>query len=66
MDLTFWLHVVDRPQVAEGDRLRAATDEEKLAILRLKSTCPQYPDSVSGLDIYKAVLDRGARSLAEL
>ena len=66
VDLTFWVHVVARPQVAAGDRLRAATREEKLAILRLKSTCPQYPDTIGGVDIYTAVLDRGVRSLDDL
>jgi hypothetical protein len=66
IDLTFWLHVVERPHVAEAGRIRAATEEEKLAILQLKSTCPGYPDQVSGTDIYAAVLDRGVRTLDQL
>ncbi|TDD57931.1 hypothetical protein E1263_21400 [Kribbella antibiotica] len=51
IDLTFWLHVVDRPHVEYAERVAAATDEQRLTILRLKE---------SGLDstmIYNAVLD---------
>ncbi|HET6292028.1 MAG TPA: hypothetical protein VFG33_01600 [Kribbella sp.] len=66
VDLTFWLHPIARPHVADADRLRAATPEQKLAILRLKDEHPGYPDEVGGTDIYNAVLDHGIRSTAEL
>lgn len=66
VDLTFWLHVVDRPHIAEAERLLTATDEERRTILRLKQDCPDYPGSIGGTDIYTAVLDRGVRTVAEL
>jgi hypothetical protein len=53
IDLTFWLHVVDRPQVAHADRVAAATDEQRQTILRLKHDLPGSDSSA----IYNAVLD---------
>ncbi len=53
IDLTFWLHVVDRPHVDHAQRVAAATDEQRHTILRLKS-------ALAGSDstaIYNAVLD---------
>lgn len=52
IDLTFWLHVVDRPHVADALRLRAATEAQRLRILQLKNQDPNR-DSTA---IYTAVL----------
>ncbi|TCC55878.1 hypothetical protein E0H73_34700 [Kribbella pittospori] len=52
IDLTFWLHVVDRPHVADALRLRDCTPEQRLTILRLKQECPDADSSA----IYRAVL----------
>lgn len=66
VDLTFWLHVVDRPHVAEALTLRRLPREQRETILRLKAECPDYPDRIGGSDIYRAVLERGVRTVAEL
>ncbi len=66
VDLTFWLHVVDRPQVPEALRLRDAPEHQRLTILRLKHECPDYPDTISGSDIYAAVLKYGVQTVDEL
>ncbi|MEV0617236.1 hypothetical protein AB0I81_28210 [Nonomuraea sp. NPDC050404] len=66
VDLTFWLHVVERPHVPEALRLRAASEEQRLTILRLKHECPNYPDTIGGTDIYAAVLERGVKTIDEL
>ncbi|MFF1823773.1 hypothetical protein ACFVWG_41115 [Kribbella sp. NPDC058245] len=53
IDLTFWLHVVERPQVAHARRVSECTDEQRRTILRLK-------DELRGSDsstIYNAVLE---------
>lgn len=52
IDLTFWLHVVDRPHVAEALQLQAATDEQRLEILRRKAADSERDSSA----IYAAVL----------
>ena len=54
IDLTFWLHVVDRPHVADALRLRDATEEQKQEILRLKDGTPDRDSSA----IYAAVLGK--------
>ncbi|WP_433163452.1 hypothetical protein [Kribbella sp. CA-247076] len=58
IDLTFWLHIIDRPHVEDALRLRDATAEQRLTILRLKAAGPDLGSS----DIYAAVLgtDRSA------
>ncbi|MFC7625710.1 hypothetical protein [Microlunatus sp. GCM10028923] len=66
VDLTFWLHVVDRPHVAEALRLRDLADPQRDLILRLKTECSDYPERISGTEIYRAVLDRGARTIEDL
>jgi hypothetical protein len=66
VDLTIWLHAIERPHVAEAERLRAATPDQKLAILRLKNTHPDYPTKLAGTDIYTAVLDHNVRTVSEL
>ncbi|TCO13514.1 hypothetical protein EV652_12655 [Kribbella steppae] len=65
IDLTFWLHVVDRPHVADAMRLRVLPELQRLTILRLKHDCPDYPDRIGASDIYTAVLDHDVRTLAE-
>jgi hypothetical protein len=62
VDLTFWLHVVERPHVMQALRLRDATEDQRLAILQLKDECRD----VSSTEIYAAVLDRGVRTVEEL
>jgi hypothetical protein len=52
IDLTFWLHVVDRPHVTDALSLQNATDEQRLRILQLKDSTPNR-DSVA---IYRDVL----------
>ncbi|GAA1541905.1 hypothetical protein [Kribbella lupini] len=62
VDLTFWLHVIERPHVADALRLQRITEEERQAILRLKRTCPGYPELIGGTDVYDAVLRHGVRA----
>ncbi|MEV0793526.1 hypothetical protein [Kribbella sp. NPDC050459] len=52
IDLTFWLHVVPRPHVAEALRLTNATADQKREILRRKDADPDRDSSA----IYAAVL----------
>jgi hypothetical protein len=52
IDLTFWLHVVPRPHVADALRLRDATDAQRLEILRRKDGDDKRDSSA----IYAAVL----------
>ena len=66
VDLTFWLHAIDRPHVADAERLRAATPTQKLTILRLKNTHPDYPDKITGTDIYTAVFTHDIKTLDDL
>jgi hypothetical protein len=62
IDLTFWLHVVERPHVWQAERLRGAPEAQRLTILQLKDQCPEVESS----DIYAAVLERGVRTVEEL
>jgi hypothetical protein len=65
LDVTVWLHAVDRPHQAEAWRLRNAPLEQRLAILQLKDLWrrgPHYPDQVGGVDVYAAVLEHGVRT----
>jgi hypothetical protein len=68
IDLTVWLHPTDRPHVACAHHLATApTPAQRLAILRIKDAwhrLPTYPDQVSGIDIYTAVLDHGVTTPA--
>lgn len=66
IDLSIWLHD-DHANVTEWHRALAAriTDEERMAVLRIKDVWhrrPEYPDEVSGFEIYTAVLDHGVRT----
>ena len=62
VDLTFWLHVVERPHVSQALRLRDAPETLRLTILHLKDQCPD----IDSTDIYAAVLDHGVRTVEEL
>ncbi|MGW5192429.1 hypothetical protein ACWEOO_24510 [Kribbella sp. NPDC004138] len=55
IDLTFWLHVVERPHVADALRVRDAADEQRLRILQLKDSTKNRDSSA----IYRAVLGDG-------
>jgi hypothetical protein len=66
IDLTFWLHVVDRPHVRDALRLQSISEADRNTILRLKHDCPDYPAQVGGSEIYTAVLDHGVRTPPEL
>jgi hypothetical protein len=66
LDLSFWLHDPHRNVTAwHEDLADSLTDEQRATIFRIKDVwCrrPEYPDDVSGLDVYTAVLDHGIRS----
>ncbi|WP_327638571.1 hypothetical protein OHB24_09425 [Kribbella sp. NBC_00482] len=62
IDLTFWLHVVERPHVAHAERLRAASPDQQLTILHLKTERPDLDSS----EIYTAVLRGDVRTPLEL
>jgi hypothetical protein len=62
IDLTFWLHVVDRPHVRHAIRLSEVTGAQRLAILELK----QERRDIDSTEIYDAVLRHGVRTPAEL
>ncbi|GAA1714153.1 hypothetical protein GCM10009745_73000 [Kribbella yunnanensis] len=51
IELTFWLHVIDRPHVEFAQRVAACTDEQRRTILRLKGA------DIDSSAIYNAVLD---------
>jgi hypothetical protein len=65
-DLSLWLYD-DHTHVADwhrqlGERI---SPEQRRAVLRIKNVWyrrPGYPDEVSGLEIYRAVLDDGVRT----
>jgi hypothetical protein len=69
LDLTFWLHDAHQNVTAWHQRLRQTlTAEQRQAILWIKDVWHrrvEYPDSVSGLDIYQAVLEHDVRTPAE-
>ncbi|MEU4287563.1 hypothetical protein AB0E63_05015 [Kribbella sp. NPDC026596] len=62
IDLTFWLHITDRPQVPQALRLRDAPEDQQLTILRLKDECRE----IGSIEIYAAVLEQGVRTSLEL
>jgi hypothetical protein len=66
IDLTLWLHDAHGNLTRWHEELRARlTAEQRAAILAIKSVWhmrPEYPDEVSGLEIYTAVLEDGVRS----
>jgi hypothetical protein len=66
IDLSLWLSDAPRPHLAQLDDLRRRlTDETRLAILWIKDVwhrLPSYPEEVSGVDVYDAVLEHGVRT----
>ena len=66
IDLTLWLHDAHLNVTAWHEDLRARiTPEQRRAVLRIKDVWhrrPDYPDEVSGLDIYTAVLEGAVRT----
>ena len=69
IDLSLWLSDAPRPHLAQlADLRRRLTDETRLAILWIKDVwhhLPSYPDEVSGVDVYDAVLAHGVRTPEE-
>jgi hypothetical protein len=69
LDLTFWLHDAHENVTAWHKQLRdSLTPEERTAILHIKNVWhrrPEYPDTVSGFEVYTAVLQHGVRSLEQ-
>jgi hypothetical protein len=70
LDISIW--IAGMPEGIESfqdDFLARLTDDLRVTILRLKDawyTQPDYPDVVSAWQIYDAVLNHGARTLAGL
>lgn len=68
IDVWFFPENAPRPEIAIRDRLLAASPEARLAILGVKSdlqAAGRYGAEVHGIDVYRAVLDRGARTIGE-
>jgi hypothetical protein len=69
IDLTLWLNDPHANVTAWHESLRhSVTADQRSAILRIKDVwcrLPSYPDRVSGLQIYRAVLDDGVRTPGE-
>lgn len=69
VDLTLWLHDPHHNVTRWHEELRERiTAGQRAAVLRIKDEWhrrPEYPDQVSGLDIYTAVLDDGVTTPAE-
>ena len=66
IDLTVWLHDPHANITAWHEELRdKITDDQRLAVLRIKDVwhrLPGYPDQISGLEIYNAVVNDGVRT----
>jgi hypothetical protein len=69
IDLSLWLEHDHAGVTAYHEGLRSSlSDELRLVILRIKDVWhrrPEYPDEVSGFEIYTAVLDHGVRTPAQ-
>jgi hypothetical protein len=69
VDLAIWLYDDHRNLNDWHHALRERlTPEQRRAILRIKDVWhrrPEYPDEISGLEIYTAVLDHGVRTPEE-
>jgi hypothetical protein len=69
VDLTLWLHDLHQTITAWHESLRdSITGEQRAAVLRIKDEwfrLPSYPDQISGLDIYTAVIDNGVGTSTE-
>ena len=71
LDCWFFPANAPRPDIALRDRVRGASPEERLAILRLKDEAIQtgrygWPNEFQGYRIYEAVLTRGVRRLEDV
>ena len=68
LDLTVWLHDPHENVSAWHENLsQTLTDDDRITILRIKDVwChrAEYPDEVSGFDIYTAVLEHDVHTLA--
>jgi hypothetical protein len=66
LDLTFWLHDPHENITAWHEQLRESlTGQQRVDILGIKDVWhrrPEYPEAVSGFEIYTAVLDHGVRT----
>lgn len=66
LDITLWLHDLHRNITTWHQALRdKITDEQWAAVLRIKDVwhrLPIYPDQISGLDVYTAVMEGGVRT----
>jgi hypothetical protein len=69
IDLTVWLHDAHADVTRWHEELRARlTAEQRATILAIKDVWhrrPEYPDEVSGLEIYTAVLEGGVTTPEE-
>ena len=69
IDLSLWLYDDHANGTAYHQSLRERlTPEQRLTILRIKDVWhrrPEYPDEVSGFEIYTAVLEHGVRTPPE-
>jgi hypothetical protein len=69
VDLSIWLNDAHANVTAYHRELAASlTDEQRLRILRIKDVWhrrPEYPDEVSGFEIYTAVLEHGVTTPQE-
>jgi hypothetical protein len=66
LDLTLWLHDLHQNVTAWHESLRdSITGDQRAAVLRIKDVwfrLPNYPDQISGLDIYTAVIEDDVRT----
>jgi hypothetical protein len=66
IDLSIWLYDDHAHVTAYHETLRERlTDQQRTAILEIKDVWhrhPEYPDEVSGFEIYTAVLEHGVRT----
>jgi hypothetical protein len=66
IDVSLWSPESPPGPLAHAEELRRRlTPETRLAILWIKDAwhrLPSYPDAVSGMDIYEAVLEHGMRT----
>jgi hypothetical protein len=66
LDLTLWLHDLHQNLTAWHESLRdSITHDQRSAVLRIKDVwfrLPNYPDQISGLEIYTAVIEDDVRT----
>lgn len=70
LDIWFFPAAAPRPEITMRDRLLLAPNHERLAVLRIKDELIRrgvYGRQLHchGVDVYQAVLDRGARSVTD-